>query len=164
MGSLRRTDTASVVIPAPPDAIYRAFTDAEALMSWLPPGTMTGRALEYDFRVGGRYRIELTYAQAAPAGAGKTTGRTDVSQGRFIALEPGRRIVQSVEFDSQNPAFSGEMVITWELDPLGADTRVTVTAANVPPGISKADHDAGLRATLDNLARYCGGSPPTLRR
>jgi len=164
MGSPRRTDTASVVIPASPDAIYRAFTDAEALMSWLPPGTMTGRALEYDFRVGGRYRIELTYGAAPPTGAGKTTGRTDVSQGRFIALEPGRRIVQSVEFDSQDAAFSGEMVITWELEPVGAETRVTVTAANVPPGISKADHDAGLRATLDNLARYCGGPATALRR
>jgi uncharacterized protein YndB with AHSA1/START domain len=155
MGSPRRTDTASVVIPAPPDAVYRAFTDAEALMSWLPPGTMTGRALEYDFREGGRYRIELTYGQAAPGAVGKTTGRTDVSQGRFIALEPARRIVQSVEFDSTDAAFAGEMVLTWDLEPQGPETRVTVTAANVPPGISKADHDAGLRATLDNLASHC---------
>lgn len=158
MGSARRTDTASRVIPAPPEAIYRAFTDAAALMSWLPPGTMTGRALEYDFRPDGRYRIELTYDRAAPAAAGKTTGRTDVSQGRFLTLEPGRRIVQSVEFASPDGAFPGEMVITWELEPLAAGTRVTVTAANVPPGISQADHDAGLRATLDNLARYCGGA------
>jgi len=157
MASVRRTDTASVVIPAPPDAVYRAFTDADALMSWLPPGTMTGRALEYDFREGGRYRIELTYDESAPAGAGKTTGRTDVSQGRFIALEPGRRIVQSVEFDTKDAAFSGEMLLTWELDTQGHETRVTVTATNVPPGISKADHDAGLRATLDNLAHYCSG-------
>jgi uncharacterized protein YndB with AHSA1/START domain len=155
MGLSRRTDRASLVVSAPPEEVFRAFTDAEALMSWLPPGTMTGRALEYDFRVAGRYRIELTYGQAAPAAAGKTTGRTDVSQGRFVTLEPGRRIVQTVEFDSQDPAFAGEMVITWELEPLGAQTRVTVSAANVPPGISKADHDAGLRATLDNLARYC---------
>lgn len=164
MGSTRRTDTASVVIPAPPDGVYRAFTDAEALMSWLPPGTMTGRALEYDFREGGRYRIELTYGQGAPGGGGKTTGRTDVSQGRFIALEPGRRIVQSVEFDSQDPAFFGEMVITWQLEPVGTETRVTVTAANVPPGISKADHDAGLRATLENLARYCSRPSTALPR
>jgi uncharacterized protein YndB with AHSA1/START domain len=58
-----RTDTASVVVPAQPDVVYGAFESPEGLMAWLPPGDMTGRALEYDFRQGGRYRIELTYAK-----------------------------------------------------------------------------------------------------
>ena len=74
-----RTDTGSLVIAAPPAALYRAFADANALMAWLPPGNMRGRALEYDFREGGRYRIELTYADAAPGGAGKTTAQTDAA-------------------------------------------------------------------------------------
>jgi hypothetical protein len=34
---------------------------------------MTGRALEYDFRDGGRYRIELRYDDGTAAGSGKTT-------------------------------------------------------------------------------------------
>jgi len=151
----RRTDTASLVIAADPQSIYRAFVDPDALMAWLPPGNMTGRVLEYDFREGGRYRIELTYAEAEP-GAGKTTERTDISAGRFLSLQPGARVVQSVEFESADASLAGEMVMTWTFEPDGERTRVTITAKDVPPGISKVDHDAGLRASLENLARYLG--------
>ncbi len=154
---MRRTDTAARVIAAPAEVIYAAFARAEAVMSWLPPGRMTGRALEYDFREGGRYRIELTYDPTAPPGAGKTTGRTDVSRGRFLSLLPGKRVVQSVEFESTDAAFAGEMIITWDFEAAGSGTRVTVRATNVPDCISQDDHDAGLKATLDNLARHCRG-------
>ncbi|WP_437611944.1 SRPBCC domain-containing protein [Sorangium sp. So ce834] len=151
-----RTDTASLVVAARPDAVYRAFADPDALMAWLPPESMTGRVLDYDFREGGRYRVELTYEEAAPSGGGKTTERTDVSTGRFLSLEPGKRIAQSVEFESSDASFAGEMVMTWSFEPLPAGTRITITAENVPPGISQADHDAGLRSSLENLARYLG--------
>jgi uncharacterized protein YndB with AHSA1/START domain len=149
-----RTDTASINVAAKPDDVYRAFASADALMAWLPPGNMTGRALEYDFREGGRYRIELTYAGEQPEGGGKTTGRTDISTGRFVSLEPGKRIVQSVEFESADASFVGEMTMTWSFEAMPEGSRVTVAAENVPPGISKADHDAGLRSTLENLARF----------
>jgi len=107
-----RTDTATVVIPARPDAIYAAFADPAQLARWLPPGNMTGRILEYEFREGGRYRIELTYADDAPSTAGKTSGRTDVSVGRFVSLERNKRIVESVEFETTDAAFAGEMTMT----------------------------------------------------
>jgi uncharacterized protein YndB with AHSA1/START domain len=155
-GAPRRTDTASRIVAANPDAVYRAFSTAESLMAWLPPGGMTGRALAYDFRAGGRYRIELAYDAAAHPGAGKTTDRSDVTTGRFVTLEPGTRIVQTVEFESNDSAFGGEMLLTWAFDAIPQGTRVTITAENVPPGITKADHDEGLRASLENLARYLG--------
>lgn len=115
---------------------------------------MTGRALEYDFRQGGRYRIELTYDGAADSSAGKTSAKTDVTTGRFVSIEPGKRIIQSVEFESADAAFAGEMTMTWTFAPAPAGTLVTVRAEKVPPGISKADHDAGLRSSLQNLARF----------
>jgi len=150
-----RTDIASRLIAASPQAIYRAFVDPEALMEWLPPEGMTGRVLEFDPREGGRYRIELAYeGEGPPSDKAKTTARTDISTGRFLALVPGKRIVQSVEFESANPAFAGEMVVIWSLDAAPDGTMVTVTAENVPPGISKADHDAGLNSSLENLARF----------
>lgn len=150
----RRTDRASSVIAASLEAVYRAFADPDALMAWLPPERMSGRVLEYDFREGGRYRIELTYGDGAAAGTGKTTARTDVAAGRFMSLVPGERVVQSVEFESEDASFAGEMIMTWSFEAAGAGTRVTITAENVPPGISPADHDAGLRSSLRNLARY----------
>lgn len=149
-----RTDRASREIAATPEAIYAAFADPVALMKWLPPGTMTGRVLAYDFRPGGRYRIALTYDEAAADTAGKTTGRTDVSSGRFVSLEPGRQVVQSVEFESADAAFAGEMIVRWSFAPTAIGTLVTVTAENVPPGIRQADHDAGLRSSLENLAHH----------
>jgi uncharacterized protein YndB with AHSA1/START domain len=149
-----RTDSVSAVIDAAPEAVYGAFADADALMAWLPPEGMSGRVLEYDFREGGRYRIELTYGDAAAAGMGKTTAHTDVTAGRFLSLAPGERIVQSVEFESEDASFAGEMIMTWSFEAAGARMRVTITAENVPPGISQADHDAGLRSSLENLARY----------
>jgi uncharacterized protein YndB with AHSA1/START domain len=152
--SAPRIDSASVVVAANPEEVYRAFSDSRALIAWLPPGDMSGRVLDYDFREGGRYRIELTYAGDRPADVGKTSGRTDVSTGRFVALEPGKRIVQSVEFESGDVSFSGEMMMTWSFEALPEGTRVTITAENVPRGISRADHDAGLRSSLQNLGAF----------
>ena len=146
-----RTDTASRLIAATPEAIYRAFVDPEALIAWLPPEGMSGRILLFEPREGGRYRIELIYEGE---GVGKTRARTDISAGRFLALEPGRRIVQSVEFESDDPAFAGEMTITWSFAAAPGGTEVTVTADNVPAGISAEDHAAGLASSLANLARF----------
>jgi uncharacterized protein YndB with AHSA1/START domain len=76
----------------------------------------------------GRYRIELTYHKSEPSDGGKTTGNTDISAGRFLTLEPGRRIVQTAEFESSDPSFAGEMVMTWSFEPSAEGTRVTVEA------------------------------------
>lgn len=152
----KRRDTASRVVSADPDEIWHAFADPDMLMAWLPPGRMTGRALEYEFREGGRYRIELEYDEAAGPSVGKTTARTDVTTGRFLEVDPGKRIVQTVEFESDDASFSGEMLMTWLFEAVSGGTRITVSADNVPTGISQADHDAGLRGSLENLAAYVG--------
>jgi uncharacterized protein YndB with AHSA1/START domain len=80
-----------------------------------------------------------------------------VSTGRFITLEPGKRIMQTVEFESADAAFAGEMIMTWTFEAVPDGTLVTIAAEHVPPGITKADHDAGLRASLENLQRFVTG-------
>lgn len=146
-----RTDTASRLISASPEAIYDAFSDGETLMQWLPPSGMTGRALEYDFVEGGRYRFELRYRDG---GAGKTTGDSDVSKGKFLELIPGRLIRQSVAFESDDPELAEGMTIVWSFEPDGGGTKVTVTAESVPDAIGEEDHQEGLTASLANLARF----------
>lgn len=148
----RRSDTAALVIDASPRTVYQAFVDPVSLMEWLPPSGMRGRALEYDFREGGRYRIELTYESGI--GSGKTSDRTDVSAGRFIELIAGRRIKQTVEFESKDPTLAGEMTMTWSFDAAPGGVNVSIVADNVPSGISKAQHDDGLRSSLENLASF----------
>lgn len=148
-----RTDTASRLIHASPERIYAAFADGSTLMNWLPPRGMTGRALEYRFEEGGHYRIELRYGDESQS-PGKTTDRTDVTKGRFVELVAGRRIRQTVEFESDDEAFSRGMTMTWTFDPAPDGALVSVTAENVPAAIGKEDHDEGLTSSLANLAAF----------
>lgn len=146
-----RIDTASLIIAAPPEVIYRAFVDRDALLAWLPPDGMTGEILEFEPRPGGPFRMALHYD--AP-GHGKTTDDTDVVDSEFAELVPGRRVVQLVRFKSNDPALRGIMRMVWDLEPADGGTRVIFLAEDVPEGISKEDHDVGLRSSLANLARY----------
>jgi uncharacterized protein YndB with AHSA1/START domain len=150
---MSRTDTASRLIAASPDALYRAFVDPDALIAWLPPEGMTGRILDFEPREGGRYRIALTLEGEDHSARGKTSEDTDIVSGRFLTLDPGKRIVQSGEFESADPAFAGTMVMTWTFEPAPGSTEVTVSASDVPAGISAKDHAAGLASSLENLAR-----------
>ena len=148
-----RTDAASRLIHASPERIYEAFADGATLMQWLPPRGMTGRALEYQFEEGGHYRIELRYGDETQS-SGKTTERTDVTKGRFVQLVAGRRIRQTVEFESDDTALSRAMTMTWTFDPAPHGTLVAVTAENVPAAIGKEDHDEGLSSSLEHLAAF----------
>ncbi|WP_114954027.1 SRPBCC domain-containing protein [Sphingosinicella terrae] len=151
-----RVDRASLIVHATADVVYRAFEDPDAFILWLPPQGMTGRLLRYEFREGGNYEIELTYRTDTPAGTAKTTENSDLSRGTFLEIVPAHRIVMSVEFDSGDPAFAGTMIMTWTFESHGPSTWVTVAAAQVPPGIAAPDHETGLAASLENLARYLG--------
>jgi uncharacterized protein YndB with AHSA1/START domain len=143
------------VIAAAPDRIHAALVDPDALLQWLPPGGMTGRFERYDARPGGGYRLVLTYDDAGSAG--KSTTDSDIVEARFVEIVPGARVVQAVEFESADPAYSGTMRMTWSLDPVETGTRVEIRAEDVPPGISAEDHAAGLASSLRNLADYLTG-------
>lgn len=151
-----RTDRASRVIAAPHERVYAALVDPEALTTWLPPDGMTGRFERFDPRPGGTYRLVLTYADAS-ASPGKATADSDIVEGRFIDLVPGVRVVQAVEFVSDDPAYAGTMTMTWEVTAVEGGTRVDFVASDVPDGISAEDHAAGLASSLANLASYLEG-------
>lgn len=150
----RRTDTATRVIAALPQAIYRAFLDPEAWVKWLPPVGMAGRIDAFEPRPGGAYRMVLTYRGGDRSPRGKTSEDTDVVEGRFLELVPDELVVHLVTFESDDVAFAGEMRMTWRLSPVPAGTKVTIMCENVPAGIKQEDHDAGLRSTLENLAAF----------
>jgi len=148
-----RTDRASRVIAAPAERVWAALVDPKALMAWLHPGGMTGRFEGFDARPGGSYRMVLTYSD--PSGApGKASVDSDVVEARFVEIVPGERVVQAVDFVSDDPAYAGTMTMTWEVTAAGAGTRVDIVAEDVPDGISAEDHAAGLASSLRNLAAY----------
>lgn len=141
------------MIAAPPERVYAALVDPEALIAWLPPEGMSGRFEGFDARPGGSYRMVLTYADASGA-PGKATADSDIVEGRFLDVVPGARVVQAVDFVSDDPAYAGTMTMTWEVTAVDAGTRVEIRADDVPDGIAAADHAAGLASSLANLAGY----------
>jgi uncharacterized protein YndB with AHSA1/START domain len=148
-----RTDTGSRVITAPPGRVWAALIDPEALLAWLPPGGMTGRFERFDARPGGSYRMVLTYADASGA-PDKATADSDIVEARFVDIVPGERVVQAVDFVSDDPAYAGTMIMTWEVTAVDAGTRVDIVAEDVPDGVSATDHAAGLASSLTNLAAF----------
>ncbi len=151
-----RTDLASQVVAASVDRVYAALVDPGALVVWLPPEGMSGRFERFDLRAGGGYRMVLTYD--SPVAAGKTTDGSDVVEARFVEVVPGRRVVQAVDFVSDDPRFAGTMTMTWEVTDVPDGTRVDIVAADVPDGISAEDHAEGMRSSLANLAAYLADS------
>jgi uncharacterized protein YndB with AHSA1/START domain len=147
-----RTDTASRVVAAPPARVFASFVDRASLVEWLPPDGMTARFEHFDPRPGGSYRLVLTYDD--PRARGKATPSSDVVEARYVDIVPGTRVVQAVDFVSDDPSFAGTMTMTWEVADVDGGTRVDITADNVPDGISAEDHAAGLASSLANLARH----------
>jgi uncharacterized protein YndB with AHSA1/START domain len=148
-----RTDRASRVIAASPEEVYSALVDPEALVAWLPPQGMNARFDRFDARPGGSYRLVLTYKDAG-SGRGKATADSDVVEARFVRLEPGVRVVQEVDFESDDPSFAGTMTMTWGVSSVDRGTLVEITAYDVPDGISADDHAAGMASSLANLAGH----------
>jgi uncharacterized protein YndB with AHSA1/START domain len=138
---------------APPERVWAALVDPEALLVWLPPAGMMARFERFDARPGGSYRMVLTYADASGA-PGKATADSDVVEARFVDIVPGERVVQAVDFVSDDPAYAGTMTMTWEIAAVEAGTRVDIVAEDVPDGVSAEDHAAGLSSSLANLADY----------
>jgi uncharacterized protein YndB with AHSA1/START domain len=114
---------------------------------------MTGRFEHVDASPGGSYRLVLTYPDGSTS-PGKSSDDTDVVEARFVELTPGVRVVQAVDFVSEDPSFSGTMTMTWAISRTDGGSLVTITAEDVPAGISPEDHAAGLSSSLQNLAAY----------
>jgi uncharacterized protein YndB with AHSA1/START domain len=148
----RGTTLNSRFINASPDAIYDAFLDPAALVVWLAPANMTGVVHRFDGRVGGGYEMSLYYSEAGAVG--KTAAREDRFTARFVELTPPARIIEAVTFDSDDPAFAGEMIMTVTLEAAEAGTSVSILFTGIPPGIRPEDNEAGTESTLEKLARY----------
>jgi uncharacterized protein YndB with AHSA1/START domain len=129
--------------------------DPGALVAWLPPGEMSGRLEHFDPRPGGSYRMTLIHP-AASGGLGKTTELEDVVDVRFVHLVPSQRVVQEVDFVSDDPALSGTMTMTWEFSAVEDGTLVQLRADNVPDGISVEAHSTGMEESLQQLASFLG--------
>jgi uncharacterized protein YndB with AHSA1/START domain len=148
-----RTDRASRVIDAPVARVFNALMDRDALETWLPPRGMTARFERFDPMPGGYYRLILTYSDPTDS-RGKSSADSDIVEARYVDIVRNDRVLQAVDFVSDDPAFAGTMTMTWAVRAVDGGTRVEITADDVPDGISADDHTAGMTSSLHNLARY----------
>lgn len=146
----KRMTRVTQFINAPREKVYRALIDPNAIRIWKVPTGMTSQVHSFDARVGGRFRISLTYD--LPAGVGKTTAHTDTYHGRFVEPVPNERIVEIDEFETSNPELRGEMKITIELADRDGGTEVVGVHEGLPGGVSLADNETGWRIALEKLA------------
>ena len=144
-----RIDRAWRIVAAPPAHVYAALTDARLVAQWLPPEGASATIAAFDPQPGGAFRMTLRFASGD---GGKTTQDSDTISGRFVDLEDGEFVIQDFDFVSDDPRFAGTMRMTWGLTWCAQGTEVSVTAENVPSGISKDDHAQGLASSLANLA------------
>jgi uncharacterized protein YndB with AHSA1/START domain len=149
-----RIDTASRIVAASPETLYRAHLDPDSIAAWRPPLGMRARIFAFDPREGGTYRMAFEYETTGHDVRGKTSEHVDVFEGCFVELVPNQRIVEEVTFESADPAFAGTMRIVTTFTPIGGSTEVAIRAENVPAGIRPEDHRKGMESTLANLAKF----------
>lgn len=154
--AMSHTDVGRATIDAPPNEVFAALVDAEARTVWLPPAGMSGRFDWFDARPGGGYTLTLTYDDEATRG--KSVENTDVVEVRFTAVDEPRQLVEEADFVSDDPDLAGTMTMSWSLEPVDRGTLVTITATDVPDGISSEDHVTAFASTLSNLDMYVKNS------
>ena len=130
------------VITASPDKVYRAFTEADAIASWLPPYGFLCTVHELDPRVGGKHRMSFRNF---------TTGQSHSFGGTYLELTPGRRLVYSDLFD--DPNLPGEMRVTVDLTPVSVGTDLRVEQSGIPDLIPVEACYLGWQESLEMLIR-----------
>ncbi|WP_029107416.1 SRPBCC family protein [Mycobacterium sp. URHD0025] len=151
---MRRTSVSGHVNASRSD-VYRALVDAKAIAAWRVPDGMRSEVHEFDAREGGTFRISLHYNSRDAIG--KTSSHTDTYRGRFAELVPDERVVEVLEFESDDPALRGEMTMTTTLSDCGHGTDILIEHDGIPEAVNPADNEAGTRMALASLARWVEG-------
>ena len=130
------------VLRAPPERIYRAFLDADAMAKWLPPNGFTGKVHELAARLGGRHRMYFTNF---------TTGEAHAFGGEYLELVPNERIRYTDVFD--DPNLPGGMQTTISLRAVACGTELNVVQEGIPEQIPPEMCYLGWQESLVLLAK-----------
>ena len=129
------------VLRAPPERVYKAFLDADAMARWLPPYGFTCRVQHMDARVGGTYRMSFTNFRS---------GNSHAFGGEYRELVPSERIRYTDRFD--DPNLPGEMLTTVTLRPVLCGTELEIVQEGLPEVIPVEMCHLGWQESLAQLA------------
>ncbi|MCF8533015.1 MAG: SRPBCC family protein [Reyranella sp.] len=130
------------VLTAPPERIYRAFLDPDAMSKWLPPHGFTGRVHSMDAKVGGKYRMSFTNFSANKAHS---------FGGTYLELVPNERLRYNASFD--DPNLPGEMQTTVTLKKVMVGTEINIVQEGIPGVIPPEACYLGWQESLSMLAQ-----------
>ena len=137
------------VLRAPPERVYRAFLDADAMAKWLPPHGFTGKVDHLNAEVGGTFRMSFTnFSTAASHSFG----------GEYVELVPNERICHTDKFD--DPNLPGEMRTTVSLKEVFCGTELAVVQEGIPSAIPTEACYLGWQESLTLLAQLVEAEIP----
>lgn len=129
------------VLRAPPERVYRAFLDADAMAKWLPPHGFTCKVEHMAARIGGSFRMSF---RSFATGSGHSFG------GDYLELVPYERIRYSDKFD--DPNLPGEMLVTVVLRKVSCGTEISIVQEGIPQSIPVEMCYLGWQESLAQLA------------
>lgn len=130
------------VFSASPEKVYRAFTDADALASWLPPYGFVCIVHSMDLQIDGHYKMSFTNF---------STGNSHSFGGKYLEIIPNELLKYTDQFD--NPNLPGQMITTIELRKVLCGTELFVTQEGIPDAIPTEMCYLGWQESLDKLKR-----------
>jgi uncharacterized protein YndB with AHSA1/START domain len=135
------------VFAAPQHKVFSAWTEPEELKKWWRVGeNWTTPLAEIDLRTGGRFVL----------GTKPPDGALHVISGEYREVVPPSRLVYTWRVDGSGPE---ENEVTVEFRPVGEDTEVTITHAQLSRE-SADSSEAGWKAVLRSLQKVLTLSDP----
>ena len=130
------------VLKAAPEKVFRAFTDAIAIASWLPPYGFLCTVHEMNVKVGGTFRMSFHNF---------STGNGHSFGGEYLELKPNEFIKYTDKFD--DPNLPGEMITTVELKKVMVGTEIKIFQDNIPAVIPAEMCYLGWQESLEKLMK-----------
>jgi uncharacterized protein YndB with AHSA1/START domain len=131
------------VLPAAQPVVFRAFSAPEELAKWWGPKGFTAPSLEFNARVGNRYRIEMQ----PPEGA------SFYLIGEFREVEPPARLAYTFVWEDPDPD-DVETLVELLLRDLGESTEVVLTQRPFKTEARRELHRNGWTDTFDRLEQF----------
>lgn len=129
------------VLRAPPERVYRAFLETDALAKWLPPYGFTCKVHHLEAKVGGSFRMSFSNFGN---GSGNSFG------GEYLELVPNARLRYTDKFD--DPNLPGEMQVTVDLRKVLCGTEIQIVQEGIPEVIPTEMCYLGWQESLAQLA------------
>ena len=130
------------VLKASPEKVYRAFTEAHALASWLPPYGFLCTVQEINLKVGGTYRMSFHNF---------STGNGHSFGGKYVEIKPNEFLKYTDKFD--DPNLPGEMITSVWLQKVSVGTEIKILQEGIPSVIPIEMCYLGWQESLEKLAK-----------